>query len=100
MARYEETRTFANRSSADCFAAAAKALPAAGFEVWKTRSIAWLVLSRRTVGADLINANISCMVAGRMTLAIGGDTTSEEDLKNFAREIFSACEAQLLAPKS
>ena len=100
MARYEEARTFANRSSADCFAAAEKALPAAGFEVWKTRPIAWLVLSRRQAGTDVINANISCLAAGRMTLSIGGDSASEEDLKKYAGEIFSACEARLLSPKS
>jgi hypothetical protein len=99
MARFEETRTYANRSSAECFAAVQKALPKAGFEVWKTRPIAWLVLSRRKEGTDTLTANISCLVPGRMTVAMSADTASEDVLKNHARQIFLECEAQLLAPK-
>ena len=95
MPRYEETRTYGARTSADCFEVAKQALPEAGFDVWKTRPIAWLVLSRRKEDADTIHANVSCLAAGRMTLAMGADTASEEALKAYAHQIFSACEARL-----
>jgi hypothetical protein len=99
MARYEETRTYAGRSSAECFAAAQKALPQAGFEVWKVRPIAWLVLSRHKEGTGTINANVSCLVAGRVTLAMGGDQASEETLKHWAGQIFEKFEAQPASSK-
>lgn len=99
MAHYEETRTYANWSSEACFAAAQKSLPQAGFTVWKVRPIAWLVLAKRKEDAETINGNISCLVAGRVTLAMGGDHTSEETLKHYAGQIFEKFEAQLLSSK-
>ncbi len=99
MAHYEETRTYPNRSSAACFAAAEEALPQAGFSVWKKRPIAWLVLSRRKEGSEVINANISCLVAGRVTLAMGGDQYTQEALRQYAGQIFEKFEAQLLSSK-
>ena len=99
MAHYEETRTYPNWSSEACFAAAQKSLPLAGFPVWKTRPIAWLVLAQRKEGAETINGNISCLVAGRVTLARGGDQTSEATLKHYAGQIFEKLEAQLPASK-
>ncbi len=100
MAHYEETRTYPNWSSAACFAAAEKSLPQAGFSVWKTRRIAWLVLARRKEGSDVINANISCLVAGRVTLAMGCDRYAQEALRQYAGQIFEKYEAELLSSKS
>lgn len=99
MARYEESRTYPNASSAVCFAAAEKALPLAGFPIWKTRQIAWLVLSQRKEGAEIINGNISCLTPGKVTLAMGGDHASEETLKQYAIQIFEKLDTLLPAPK-
>jgi hypothetical protein len=99
MAHYEETRTYANCSSAACFAAAKESLPQAGFPIWKTRPIAWLVLAQHKEGEETINGNISCLVAGRVTLAMGGDRASEETLKQYAGQIFEKFETQLLSSK-
>ena len=99
MAHYEENRTYPNWTSAACFAAAEKSLPQAGFSVWKTRPIAWLVLARRKDGSEVVNANVSCLMAGRVTLAMGSDQASQESLKQYAGQIFEKFEAQLLSSK-
>jgi hypothetical protein len=99
MAHYEESRTYPNRSSAECFAAADKALPQAGFPIFKRRPIAWLVLGQRKEGAEIISGNISCLMAGRVTLAMGGDQTPQETLKQYAGQIFEKFEAELLSSK-
>jgi hypothetical protein len=99
MAHYEETRNYPNATSATCFAAAEKSLPLAGFTVWKTRPIAWLVLARHKEGSQVVSANVSCPVAGRVTLAMGSEQVPQESLRQYAVWIFERLEAQLLAPK-
>jgi hypothetical protein len=100
MAHYEEIRNYPNWSSEACFAAAKASLPQAGFAVWKIRPIAWLVLAQHKEGDETINGNISCLMAGRVTLAMGGDNTSVDILKHYAGQIFEKFEAELLSSKS
>lgn len=98
MARHEETRSYPHMSSDQCFQAAEKALPLAGFEVYKTRPIAWLVLSKHMDGIDTVNANMMARPGGTVTLSIGGDKFNEEAIRAYAQKIFEVYESVLLKP--
>ena len=95
MARYQESRTYPRQSPDTCFAVAQTALRAAGFEVWKTRPIAWLALGTQKLPGDTVNANMMARSGGQVTLSIGGDYTPPEVINSLAQAIFTAFEAGL-----
>jgi len=88
LARYQESRTYPKKSADDCFAVAQTALQAAGFEVWKTRPIAWLALGKQKLPGDTVNANMMARPDGQVTLSIGGDYTPPEIITSLAQAIF------------
>jgi hypothetical protein len=95
MPKMTETRTYANKSADDCFVAANAALPKAGFEVWKTRKIGWLVMANCEDPRGTMKANIASHPGAVVTLALSGEGVSEEALRAVAEDIFVAFEAEL-----
>jgi hypothetical protein len=95
MSKVTETRTYEGKSADDCFVAAKAALPKAGFKVWKTREIGWLVMADREEAGGTVRANFASRPGAVTTLALSGEETPEETLSTIADEIFAAFEAEL-----
>lgn len=97
MAKFQESRTFVGTSADGCYAAADAALLEVGFEVWKKRPMAWLLLARRNLPEGPIEANIGCRpgVKALVAVTLSGDAVSKESLKPIAEQIFSAIAVRL-----
>ncbi len=97
MAKIEETRTYPGKTPGDCFAAAVRAYPKAGFNVWKKRELAWLALAKRTVEGQEVDSNLSARPGNPvpLTLNMSADNLSEETLKKLAVQVFQAVEEEL-----
>ncbi len=95
MPRITETRTYVGKSADECFAAAKAALPAVGFEIWKTREIGWLVMANREESGGTVKANFASRPGAAVTIALSGEGITEEALKIIAEEVFAAFEVAL-----
>jgi len=91
MASLEQTKTYSNKSVDDCFSAAPGALTGAGFELFKSRPIGWLVMSQLTGNEGYITGNISIRpgVETGVTLVISGNKASQETVDNLAQKVWS-----------
>jgi hypothetical protein len=90
-----ESRNYPGRSPDDCYNAAKKALPKAGFEVWKLRPAAWLVMANRQTPEGVAKANFAFRPGAAGTLTLAGDDVSQETLKAIAAEAMAALDAEL-----
>jgi len=97
MARIEETRTYPGKTPGDCFAAAVRGYPKAGFHVWKKRELAWLALAKCTVEGHEVDSNLSARPGNPTpaTLNLSAEGLSEEILKGLAEKVFEALEEEL-----
>jgi len=103
MARYGITKPLGNIKPEDVFEASQAAFKNIGWEVYKLRSIAFLVEARTTGNADegYILANFIATAFGtpEIKLTLKGDTASEETLKKYAGQIMDALDRELLGKK-
>jgi hypothetical protein len=97
MAKLQETSAFTGRTAEAAFAAAEAALPEVGFEVWKRRPMAWLLLARATLPEGLVEASVACRpAAGAMvTVALSSATAPDGVLKAMADQVISAMATEL-----
>jgi hypothetical protein len=95
MAKVMESRNYPGKSPDDCFDAAKVALPKAGFEIWKLRPIAWLVLANRQTPEGVAKANLAFRPGAAGTLTLTGDRLSQETLQAMAAEAMVALDAEL-----
>ena len=90
MANIVENVMFAGKSTSDVFEAAKVALPKAGFEVWKLRDIAWMVLGKGKINDLPADGNVMVMPGGLVNVSVGGEGISDADLRAAAQKIIAA----------
>ena len=90
MANIVENVMFAGKSTSDVFEAAKVALPKAGFEVWKLRDIAWMVLGKGKINDLPADGNVMVMAGGLVNVSVGGEGISDADLRAAAQKIIAA----------
>jgi hypothetical protein len=86
-----------NNPGQDCYEAVQKALTSSGFQIWKTREIAYLVIANKEEAGKTVAA--TAMVMGSqpaaVTLSLDGEGLLAEALNQFGEEIFSELEKVL-----
>jgi hypothetical protein len=97
MAKVTETRSYHAHHVDRCYKAAEAALPGAGFKIWKTRPIGWLIMARREGSEGLIEANVAARpgAGATVTLTLSGESSSEAALSELVRKIFGELESSL-----
>ena len=98
MSKIRIEKSFDGKSPDDCFEAAKEAFPNAGFEIFKTRDIAWLVIAHRHENNSLIDANIGARppaVCANVTLSISCVDLDRVALQQYADKILSELEKAL-----
>lgn len=81
-------RNFEGKTARECYDAAVKALPQAGFELIKLRELAYLVIGRR--------GELTCTVMAwpganaRVTLTLEAESCSLTELNAHAEKVFEA----------
>lgn len=93
MAKIQETRNMSGKPAGEIYEAILKATPTAGFEVWKRRDIAWLVMVRRSEGD--INGSVSVSPGGQVIVALNAPGMTEAEVNALAETYFKAIEAAL-----
>lgn len=81
-------RNFDGKTARECYAAALKALPQAGFELVKLRELAYLVMGRR--GELTCNVMAWPGVNARVTLTLETESRSPAELQAAADQVFEA----------
>jgi hypothetical protein len=103
MARYGITKPLGNTKPENVFESSQAAFKNIGWEVYKLRSIAFLVEARTTGDGDegYVLANLIATAFGNpeIKLTLKGDNASEETLKKYADQIMEALEKELLRKK-
>lgn len=101
MARFGVSKPLANTKPELVFDAAQAAFKEIGWEVYKLRSIAFLVEARITGEHGYVLANLIATAFGtpEIKLTLKGDDASEESLKNYADQILTALDNALAHKK-
>jgi hypothetical protein len=96
MTQVKEARKFPH-SAQRCFEACKDGFPLAGFPIWKTREIAYLVMANRVQDGQTISATALIMgdSPAEVTLSVSGEGLSEAELKGWSERLFSTLEASL-----
>jgi hypothetical protein len=96
LAKLQQTRTFVGKTADAAFAAAEAALPKVGFEVWKRRPMAWLLLATATTPDGTVEASVACRpaVGAMVTVALSSETAPDRVLKAMADQALSAIAAE------
>jgi hypothetical protein len=98
MPKVRITKSYSGISPDTCFEHFQEAFQKAGFEVWKTREIAWLVMGKKTEGGGLIEATIGSRPPGSnasVTLSVSSDEIEHNVLANHSDHIFAELEKLL-----
>ncbi|MGD0707374.1 MAG: hypothetical protein ABSA51_02855 [Anaerolineaceae bacterium] len=97
MASVEVKKTFEGKSTSDLYDAGLKALPKAGFELWKQRPLAYLVMSKRVENGNQIDCNFMVHMGFpvNVSVTLGCDALSEDDLRPWADKVFAAVQEVL-----
>jgi len=90
MANITESTIIPGKSTSDIFEAAKKALPKAGFEIWKLRDIAWMVLAKGKIGDVPADGNVMALPGGMVNVSVGAEGVSNDDLHAAAKNIIAA----------
>jgi hypothetical protein len=93
MAQVQIERKY-KQSASSCYEALLNGLPKAGFTIWKTREIAYLILANRQEDGKVISASV--MISGfspaSLTLTLSGDDFGEDQLKQYSEKILEVVE--------
>jgi len=98
MTKIRMEKSYDGKSPDDCLEAAKIAFPNAGFEIFKKRDIAWLVIAHRQENNSLIEANIGARppaVCANVTLSINCDDIDRNTLQQKIDNILSEFEKVL-----
>lgn len=90
MQKIRLEKTFSGKSPDDCFNAAPTAFKNVGFEIFKVREIAWLVMAHRKENGCLIEASIGARPPGNCTqvvISVNSAEISKEVLQTHADNI-------------
>ncbi len=95
MAKIRLIKTYDGKSPDDCLEAAKIAFPNSGFEIFKIRDIAWLVIAHNNKNTNLIEANISARpqaVCANVTFSINCSKLDKKALQQYLEKIISEFE--------
>ena len=95
MAKVRKVKSYSGKSPDDCFEKFAQAFESAGFTIFKTREIAWLVMAHLKDGDKLIEASLGARPPASntsITLSISNSESSQEELSPLADKVFSELE--------
>lgn len=83
MAKIEETLPVSDRSPSEIYDAAKAAYPKAGWQIWKERQIAWLLLAKRNEGGVEMDSNVSARYGSpaQMTVIVSCDHMDEGQIR-------------------
>ena len=98
MAKIRIEQALDGKSPDDCFEAAKIAFPNAGFEIFKIREIAWLVIAQLKESNNLIEASIGARppaICAHVTLTISCNDFDKSILQEHADNIMSEFEKVL-----
>ena len=98
MGKIRIEKTYDGKSPDDCYNAAPSAFKKAGFEIFKKREIAWLVIGHRSEENYLIQASIGARppaVSATVTLSVSCDDLEKENLQKYADFIMEEFEKEL-----
>jgi hypothetical protein len=97
LAKLQETHTFTGKTADAAFAAAEAALLQVGFEVWRRRPMAWLLLATATTPEGTVAASVASRPAtgAMVTVALSSQTAPDAALKAMAAQVLSAIAAEL-----
>mgnify|MGYP006987896477 CR=1 FL=1 len=86
MAKITQAGEITGKSAKDIYVASQEALTAAGFEVWKKRPVAWLLMAKQKVEGQWVNANLAVRPTSPTSyaLTISSDGLDEGSLQGFA----------------
>ena len=97
MASVQIKNTYDNKSDSEVFEAAKQAIRNAGYEVWKTRELAKLVLGTGRENGQEVRLNVVVsMVDGSATISAEGDNLDEAALNPVVEKVQTEL-AKLLA---
>ena len=89
MASIEQELHFPGKTPQELYKAALEAYPKAGFKIWKTRELAYLVMANTTNGNVTINSNIIARYNAPAVLNLSSEELDENALKPHAEKIVS-----------
>ena len=97
MSSIQKTYPIQGKSPVDCYAAALTAYPQAGFEIWKKRELAYMLLAKCKGKSGQIDSNLIARF-GRPTqfvLTVSAEDLSETELQPYFDKIYAAFKAAL-----
>lgn len=98
MSKLRVEKKYEGQSPDDCFEASKTAFPKAGFEIFKIRDIAWLVIAHKPEDGSLIEANIGARppaVSATVTFTVSCDDLDKSALQIHLDAIMHAFESEL-----
>jgi hypothetical protein len=85
VAHLQITERYPGKPAGEVYQAGLKALPAAGFTIWKQRDIAWLAMVRC---GQAIDGNLAIRPGSQATLNLDAPALSEVELRARAERLF------------
>jgi len=97
MPNAEVTRAFQGKSALDCFEAALRAGPRAGYKLLKKRDIGYLAILTRTMDGRQTTLNIAARFGSPcpVTVTLMNEVTPEDVLKAEAEKVLDLIKAEL-----
>jgi hypothetical protein len=95
MPKIQKIKIFNGKSPDECFENFPNAFLGAGFEIFKTREIAWLVMAHKNNEKGLIEASLGARPpasSANVTLSISGTDFTREELESYASTVLSELE--------
>ena len=91
MVKISVPREYMELTADDCFNRAVTALSQSGYEIFKKRDFAWLVIGKMTTSDGSLEANITARPAGGKasvaTFSLSSDSIAEGALNEFAEKL-------------
>jgi len=95
MPKVRKTKSYNGISPDTCFLAFQNAFKNAGFEVWKTREIAWLVMAKKVESGGSIDASFGSRPPGSnasVILSLSSEEIENDRLTTYSNNIFQELE--------
>jgi hypothetical protein len=97
MASVEVKKTFEGKSASDLYDLGLEALKKAGFEIWKERQLAYLIMSKRVENGQQIDCNYMAHMGFPVSVSVtlGCEALTEDELRPWADKVFAALQELL-----
>ncbi|HEY60320.1 MAG TPA: hypothetical protein G4N92_06510 [Anaerolineae bacterium] len=89
MASIEQELDFAGKTPKELYQAALAAYPQAGFNIWKTRVLACLVIANTSSGDATITSNFIARYNAPVALSMSSEELDRNTLKSYAEKFIS-----------